>query len=192
MTLLILGLVLFLGVHSVRIVADGWRTQQIARLGDRRYKGLYTLTSLLGFGLLLWGFSLARAQPLVLWSPPAWTHPLAAVLMLVAFVLLAAAYVPRNVVKAKLGHPMLLSVKVWGFAHLIANGSLADVLLFGSFLVWAVLCFRSSRRRDRATGTVYPAATASGTALTVAIGAVAYALFAYWLHGWLFGVRPLP
>ena len=191
MTLLILGLVLFLGVHSLRIVADGWRTQQVARLGERRYKGLYTLASLLGFGLLLWGFSLARAQAVPLWSPPAWTRPLAATLMLLAFVLLAAAYVPRNVFKARLGHPMLLSVKVWALAHLIANGTLADVLLFGSFLAWAVLCFRSSRQRDRAAGTTYPAANRSGTALTVAIGAVAYALFAYWLHGWLFGVRPL-
>ncbi|TMH04943.1 MAG: protein NrnU [Betaproteobacteria bacterium] len=192
MPLLALGLVLFLGAHSLRIVADGWRSQQIARFGERRYKGLYSLASLLGFGLLIWGFVLARSQPVVLWAPPAWTHPLAAVLMLLAFVLIVAAYVPRNALKARLGHPMLLSVKTWAAAHLIANGTLADVLLFGSFLVWAVLCFRSARSRDRAAGTVYPAGTASGTALTVAIGAVAYALFAYWLHGWLFGVRPLP
>ena len=141
MPLLALGLVLFLGAHSLRIVADGWRSQQIARFGERRYKGLYSLASLLGFGLLIWGFVLARSQPVVLWAPPAWTHPLAAVLMLLAFVLIVAAYVPRNALKARLGHPMLLSVKTWAAAHLIANGTLADVLLFGSFLVWAVLCF---------------------------------------------------
>ena len=190
MALLLLGLVLFLGTHSLRIVADDWRTQRIARIGEGPYKGLYSLASLLGFGLLIWGFAQARAHTLLLWAPPAWTRPVAATLMLLAFVLLVAAYVPHNVFKARFGHPMLLSVKVWALAHLLANGTLADVVLFGGFLVWAVPCFRAARQRDRAAGTVYPSATVSGTALTVVVGALAYAIFAYGLHDWLFGVRP--
>jgi len=190
MNILVVGLVLFLGVHSLRIVADGWRQQQIARLGEGPWKGLYSLASGVGLGLVIWGFALARQHPVLLWTPPAWTRHVTALLMLLSFVLVAAAYVPRNALKARLGHPMLLGVKTWGFAHLIANGMLADVLLFGGFLAWAVLCFRSARARDRAAGVVYPAGTVSGTVISVAVGGAAYALFAFWLHGLLFGVRP--
>ena len=110
--------------------------------------------------------------------------------VLLAFVLLAAAYVPRNGIKARVHHPMVLSVKLWAFAHLLANGTLADVLLFGSFLVWAVLSFRAARRRDRAAGTRYPAGSLAATLATVVIGGVAWALFAFRLHEWLIGVRP--
>jgi uncharacterized membrane protein len=106
-------------------------------------------------------------------------------------VLVTAAYVPGNGIKAWLHHPMVLGVKVWAFAHLIANQTLADVLLFGGFLVWAVFAFAASRRRDRAEGTVYPPGSASRTALTVVIGIVAWAIFAFWAHAWLIGVQPL-
>src|SRR6266571_2870113 len=159
MNVLIAGLVIFLGVHSLRIVAEGWRQQQIARLGEGPWKGLYSLASGLGLALVVWGFALARQHPVLLWAPPSWTRHVTALLMVFSFVLVVAAYVPRNALKARLGHPMLLGVKTWAFAHLIANGTLADVLLFGGFLVWAVLCFRSARARDRAAGTVYPAGT---------------------------------
>jgi uncharacterized membrane protein len=115
---------------------------------------------------------------------------LASLLTLVSFVFLAAAYVPRNAIKARLHHPMTLGVKVWALSHLLANHTLADVLLFGGFLVWAVLCFRAARARDRAAGTVYPAGTAAGTAITVAAGLGAWMVFAMWLHGPLIGVRP--
>ena len=191
MGMLVLGLVLFLGVHSTRIVADGWRTAMIGRLGAGPWKGLYALLSIVGFGLLVWGFGLARQQPVVLWSPPAAMRHLAALLTLAAFILLAATYVPRNAIKARLHHPMLLSVKVWALAHLLANGHLAHVVLFGAFLVWAVLCFRAARGRDRAAQTIYPAGTASGTAMTVVVGGVAWAVFALWAHGVLIGVRPM-
>jgi uncharacterized membrane protein len=190
MNVLIAGLVIFLGVHSLRIVAEGWRQQQIVRLGEGPWKGLYSLASGLGLALVVWGFSLARQHPVLLWAPPSWTRHVTALLMVFSFVLVVAAYVPRNALKARLGHPMLLGVKTWAFAHLITNGTLADVLLFGGFLVWAVLCFRSARARDRAAGTVYPAGTLSGTVIAVVVGLFAYALFAFWLHGWLFGVRP--
>ncbi len=135
MTALILGLVLFLGIHSARIVADGPRSAFIAKRGANAWKGLYTVLSLAGFALVVWGYGLARQQPTELWAaPPLWTRHVAALLTLIAFVLVTAAYVPGNGIKAKLHHPMTLGVKVWAFAHLIANNTLADLLLFGGFL----------------------------------------------------------
>jgi uncharacterized membrane protein len=190
MTLLILGLLLFLGAHSVRIVAEPWRAQAIARLGPNAWKGLYSLVSLAGFALIVWGFGLARQQPTLLWVPPIWTRHLAALLMLPALILLVAAYVPRNLIKARLHHPMVLGVKVWAFGHLIANQMLAEWLLFGGFLLWAVLDYRAAKARDRAAGTVYPAGTLAMTIVTVVIGVAVWAAFAFWLHGLLFGVRP--
>lgn len=190
MAILILGLVLFLGVHSTRIVADGWRGATIARIGEMPWKGIYSLLSIAGFALVVWGFRIARADTLVLYTPPVWTRHLAALLLVVSFILLVAAYVPRNAIKAKLHHPMVLGVKVWALAHLLANGVAADVLLFGAFLLWAVFSYRAARRRDRASNTVYPAGTAPMTALTVVIGVVAWAVFAFMLHGPLIGVRP--
>jgi uncharacterized membrane protein len=191
MSYLILGLIIFLGVHSVRIVADGWRTRTLSRIGEMPWKGLYSLLSLVGFALLVWGFGLARQQPVQLWSPPMAMRHLAALLTLVSFLLLAAAYVPGNSIKAALHHPMVLGVKVWALAHLLANGNLAHVLLFGSFLLWAVLDFTAARRRDRAAGTTYPRGRAGATAITVITGLVGWLVFALWLHGWLIGVRPL-
>lgn len=191
MTLLILGLVLFLGVHSVRIVAEGWRTRMRQRLGEGGWKGMYTLLSLLGLALLVWGYGLARQDPVVLWAPPVAMRHVASLLTLAAFILLAAAYVPRNGIKARLHHPMVLGVKVWALAHLLSNGNLADVLLFGAFLLWAVLDFRAARQRDRAQGTRYPAGTLAGTAATLVLGALAWAVFAFWAHALLIGVSPM-
>ena len=191
MSYLVLGLVLFLGVHSVRIVADGWRTQMRARLGEGAWKGLYSVASVVGLVLVVWGYGLARQQPVVLWNPPVGMRHAASLLTLIAFVLLAAAYVPRNVFKAKLHHPMVLSVKVWALAHLISNGNLADVVLFGAFLLWAVLSFRAARQRDRAQNTVYAPGTAAGTGIAVVVGTAAWAGFAFWAHVWLIGVAPL-
>ncbi len=190
MTYLILGLLLFFGTHSIRIVADGWRAAQLARLGEPRWKGLYSLASAVGLGLVVWGYGLARAEPVALWDPPAWTRHAAALLTLPAFFLIAAAYVPGNRIKAAVGHPMVAGVKVWALSHLVSNGTLADVLLFGAFLVWAALDLRSARRRDRAAGIRYPEGTAARDSLTIAIGLAAWALFAGVLHAWLIGVRP--
>lgn len=190
MLVLILGLVLFLGTHSVRIFAEPWRSRTLARVGEARWKGVYAVVSLIGFVLLVWGYGLARQQPVLLWTPPVAMRHIAALLTLVSFVLLAAAYVPGNGFKAKLRHPMVLGVKVWALAHLLANGTLADVLLFGGFLVWAVLCFRAARGRDRAAGGATPPGRAGATAITVVVGAVAWAVFAFWAHGAWIGVRP--
>ncbi|WP_130619199.1 NnrU family protein [Dyella amyloliquefaciens] len=191
MTLLILGLVLFLGSHSIRIFANDWRSRQIARLGEKGWKGLYTLVSIAGFALIIWGFGLARQQPVLLYVPPMWLRHLNALFTLIAFVLVIAAYVPGNHFKAKLGHPMLAGVKTWAFGHLLATGMLHDVVLFGAFLLWAVVDFISARRRDRAAGVRYPAGTVKGDVIALVAGMVFWAVFAFWLHGWLIGVKPM-
>ncbi|MEY4749967.1 MAG: hypothetical protein RIQ60_2181 [Pseudomonadota bacterium] len=192
MTLLVIGLALFLGMHSVRIVAEPWRSRMLARLGPGGWKGLYTVISLAGFALIAIGYGLARQAPVDLWLPPVWTRHLAALLTLPAFVLLAAAYVPGNAFKARLGHPMLLGTKVWALAHLLANGRLADLLLFGAFLLWAALAFRAARRRDRSS---QPAASVSirtsATVATLVCGVVGWAVFTFVLHLRLIGVAPL-
>ena len=190
MGVLILGLILFLGVHSVRIVAEGWRGAVIARIGERPWKLAYTLLAIAGFVLVVWGYGLARQQPVVLWVPPVWTRHLAALLTVPAFVMLAAAYGPANAIRARLKHPMLLGTKTWALAHLLANGNLADLLLFGGFLAWAVLCYRAARRRDALAGRTLPRGSAGGTVLAVVVGLAAWAGFAFWAHGAWIGVRP--
>jgi uncharacterized membrane protein len=191
MTYLILGLLVFLGAHSVRIVADDWRTRMRQALGPSVWKGLFSLVSLLGLGLIIWGFGVVREQPVALWSPPNGMRHLASLLNLLAFVLLAAAYVPGNHLKSRVHHPLVIGVKVWALAHLLANGNLGHVLLFGAFLVWAVLSFRAARQRDRAAGLHYPSGTAGATGMTMALGVGGWIVFTLWLHGLLMGVRPL-
>lgn len=188
MTVLILGLVLFLGVHSARVFAEGGRTRAIARLGETGWKGLYSVVSLAGLALIVWGFSLARQQPVVLWTPPVMLKHLNSLFTLLAFVLVAAAYVPRNQIRARLHHPMLLGVKLWAFGHLLATALLADTVLFGAFLLWAVLAFRAARQRDRRLGTVYPAGNLAGTAGAVIVGLAGWAFFAFWAHAAWIGV----
>lgn len=190
MTILILGLVIFLGSHSARVFAEGPRRAFIARHGENAWKGLYSLASLAGFLLIVWGYGLARQQPVVLWASPTWLRHVAALLTLAAFVMLVAAYVPGNGIKARLHHPMTLGVKTWAFAHLIANNTLADLLLFGGFLAWSVAVFIAARKRDRAAGTVYPPGRADRTVITLVVGVVAWTVFALWLHAWWIGVRP--
>ena len=190
MTLLTVGLLLFLGAHSTRIFGEGWRTRTMARLGVGPWKAAVAVLSIVGFALLAWGYGVARQQPVVLWSPPTWTRHLAALLTLVAFVMLVAAYVPGNAIKSKLRHPMVLSVKVWAIAHLLANNTVADMVLFGAFLAWAVLDFRAARQRDRALHTAYPPGRAGPTVVTVLLALLAWAVFALWAHAAWIGVRP--
>lgn len=191
MNLLILGLILFLGVHSTRIFADGFRTQQRARFGELPWKAIYALLSIAGFALIVIGYGEARLAPVVLWTPPVWTRHVAALLTLPAFILLVAAYLPGTRIKARIGHPMVLGTKFWAIAHLLANGNLADVVLFGAFLAWAVALFIVSRRRDRASGTTYPPAPGISRDVTAVVaGLVAWALFAFVLHAMLIGVAP--
>lgn len=190
MDMLIIGLVIFLGVHSVRMLAEAWRTRMRARLGAGAWKGLYSLASLAGLVLIVYGFDLAREQPVVLWTPPAGLRHAAGLLTLLAFVLLAAAYVPGNAIQARLHHPMVLGVKAWALGHLLATGMLAHLVLFGAFLLWAVANFSVSRRRDRRDGVSYAAGSTTSTVITVLLGVAAWAAFAFGLHGLLIGIKP--
>ena len=190
MEILVVGLVLFLGVHSARIFFEGARQRFIDQRGEKAWKGLYSLVSLAGFALILYGFGQARLNPGVLWTPPTGLRHAASLLVLLAFVLLAAAYVPGNHIKARMGHPMVLAVKVWALAHLLVNGRDYAMVLFAAFLVWAVLDFRAARARDRAQGTQYPAGSMPRTLITVVVGSAMWAVFAFWAHAAWIGVRP--
>lgn len=191
MTILILGLLLFLGIHSTRIFADDFRRRMIAKLGTNAWKGLYALVSLVGFVLIVWGFGLARQQPVLLYVPLLAMRHANSLFTLLAFILVVAAYVPRNHFKAWLGHPMLVGVKLWAFGHLLATGFLHDVILFGTFLVWAIVLFAVSRRRDRRAGIGYPSGKPLADVLTLVIGIAAWAGFAFWAHLHWIGVSPL-
>jgi len=190
MPILILGLILFLGVHSVSIVAPGWRDATIARWGEGRWKGLYALTSAAGFALLIIGYGLARQHPIVLYTPPAALHYATLLLMLPVFVLLFAAYFPGRI-KSATQHPMLMATKLWALAHLLSNGTAADVLLFGGFLVWAAADRLSLKRRPARAVPGAPPRPAND-AIAIVGGLVLYAAFIYGVHRWLFGVAPLP
>lgn len=191
MTLLVIGLVLFLGAHSVRIFADGWRRHTISRIGLGAWKAAYSLVSIAGFTLIVFGWAAARTAPEVLWIAPLWMKHAASLFTLVAFVLLAAAYVPGNAIRAAVGHPMVAGVKLWAFVHLLVNGTMAGVLLFGSFLAWAVVDYVASRRRDRREGVLRARGSLGATVATVVIGTAAWAAFAFWGHAALIGIAPL-
>ena len=190
MTILIMGLAIFLGVHSLRIAGERWRQAQRARLGEHTWKLGFSVLSAAGLALIIWGYGMARAAPVMLWHPPMGMRHGAGLLTLTAFVLLAAAYVPRNHIKARWHHPMVLGVTAWALGHLLANGTLADVFLFGSFLIWAVFSFMAARRRDRLAGTLHAAGTVRGTLIALVVASVAWVACAFWLHGVLIGVRP--
>lgn len=189
MTLLIIGLALFFATHSVAIVNEPWRNAMVARLGLGPWKGLYSLVSIAGFLLIVKGYAAARADPIVLYTPPGWLAHLALLLMLIVFPLLLATYLPGRI-KTRAKHPLLSATKFWALAHLFANGTLADVLLFGGFLLWAGVDRISVKHRaPRAV----PAAPASkyNDAIVIAGGLALYALFVLWAHRYLFGVSPI-
>ena len=190
MWLLIAGLIVFLGLHSVRIVAGDWRARQVARMGEGPWKGIYSILSIAGFVLLIWGFGEARQHPQLLYVPPLWLRHANALFTLIAFVLVGAAYIPYNHFKATIGHPMFAGITVWSLGHLLAAGMLHDVVLFGAFLVWAVAGFVVSRRRDRLAGVTYPEGTVLGDIVALAFGIGAWVAFAFWLHTRWIGVAP--
>jgi uncharacterized membrane protein len=190
MTVLVIGLVLFLGVHSSRFLAADFRARQIAARGERGWKGLYSIASAVGLVLIVWGYGQTRQNPVDLWNPPHFLFGITSLLMVLSFILLVAAYVPGTRIKARVRHPMTLGVKTWAFAHLLSNGRLGDVVLFGAILVWAVVTYINARKRDRAAGTVYPVGPVSKDVIAVVVGLVAAVVFAKWLHGPLIGVQP--
>ncbi len=185
MSLLIAGLVLFLGIHTLTTLRDR-RARLIARLGEGPYKGLYSLVSAAGLVLIVWGFGRYRSQSYIqLWDPPLWLHPVTIVLMWFAFVALAAAYSPLGWIKSTLRHPMLVGVKIWALAHLLVNGDLGSIVLFGAFLLWAGYDRAMVKRRGDAGA---PASSPSvGDAIALVVGSVAYAAM-WWLHPIAIGV----
>lgn len=193
MTLLVLGLVIFIGTHSFSMARER-RAALVGRIGEGPYKGLYALLSLVGIVLVSIGYGQYRADGYIpVWDPPVWTRHLALLLVLVAFICFVAAYLPGRI-KARLKHPMLAGVKIWALAHLLANGDLGSILLFGFFLAWAVLARIGAKRRDVAAqhgGTAAPAGWRNDI-LAVAIGTATYLAFVFWLHPWLIGVPVLP
>ena len=190
MTLLIFGLLIFLGVHSTSIFVPAWRASQAKLRGDAAWKGMYSLLSLAGFVLLIYGYGVARQSTVVLYTPPTFTRHIALLLMLPVFPLLFAAYLPGRI-QAVAKHPMLLAVKLWALAHLLVNGTLHDVVLFGAFLPWAVADRISVKRR--AVVRAHPGAPPSPVNDVIAVvgGLAAYAVFVLWAHLKLIGVSPL-
>lgn len=191
MTVLIAGLILFIGMHSIRIVAEGGRTALLARLGEAKYKIAYGVLSLLGLILIGNGYERAYGEAGTLWTPPAATRHLALLLVPAAFVLVVASYAPTGRIKAFVGHPMVLGIALWAFAHLIANGATASVVLFGAFFLWAVLDYGASVARDRRNGTVLRAVGLRGDGIAIVIGLGGALAFIFWLHLRLVGVSPI-
>jgi len=190
MTTLVAGLVVFLGVHSIGVLAPGWRATQAARLGAHPWKLAFSVASIVGLVLIVVGYRAARLDPVVLWTAPLPARHVTALLTVVAFVLIAAAYVPGTHIKAALGHPMTAGVGLWAAGHLRSNGRLHAVVLFGAFVAWSVVVFTMRRRRDHDAGKTYPAGSIVRDTIATVIGVVAAVAFALFLHGPLIGVRP--
>ena len=189
MIYLVLGLVLFLGVHSISIVAPAWRDRTAARLGNA-WRGLYSLVTIAGLVAIIWGYGIARQNPVLLYTTPTWTRYLTAVLMLPVFPLFLAAYFPGRI-KGALQHPMLVSVILWALAHLIATGMLANVVLFGGFLAWAVADRISFRWRTPRPIPMAPSMKLND-GIAIVVGLVVYVVVEHWLHLRFIGVQPLP
>lgn len=189
MEILILGLFLFLGTHSISMLKPRWREMMVARLGLPAWQGLYSLVSLLGFGLMIWGYGLARQHPLPIYQPALWLSHLSLLLMLPVFPLLIATHLPGHIQRwAK--HPTLLATMLWALAHLLANGNLGDLLLFGGFLSWAILDRLSLRQRVGAAVRTAPDSPYNDF-IAVLMGLALYGLFIVWLHEWMMGLAPI-
>ncbi len=188
MIYLVFGLVVFFGIHMIRTLAPQWREATIASIGEGKWKGLYSLVSLVGLVLLVWGYSQARDSAPILYSTPDWGPHLASLLVTIALILLVASNLPAGKINQAVKHPFLVAVKVWAFAHLIANGDLTSVLMFGSFLAFAVVNRIAVKRR----GEPNPVSVSSSSdILSIVIGLGLSALLIFWLHEWLFGVNPI-
>ncbi|TCD13414.1 NnrU family protein [Oricola cellulosilytica] len=182
---LVLGLVVFLGIHSVRMVAPGFRERVIASRGEGVWKGVYSVAAIAGFILLVWGYGQARLDTVLLYEPPVWMKHVASLLMLFSFIFLVASQLPAGRIKQALKHPMLVAVKTWALAHLLANGDLASLILFLAFLGWAVWNRIAVKRRgDPVFGTV----SVRNDIIAVVAGVALTLWFIFQLHGWLIGV----
>jgi len=186
MHILVIGLIIFFASHSISIIKHDWRNRMVKLLGIWAWQGIYSLVSIIGFIMIVYGYGLARMEPMVLYTPPNWLHYVTVALMLPVFPLLLATYLPGRI-QTTLKHPMLAATKLWAFAHLLANGTLADVLIFAAFLVWAVADRISLKHR---VPEPVPVAVRSklNDVLAIVIGLAIYAAFVLVLHRWLIGV----
>lgn len=191
MTLLIIGLILFLGIHSTRIFFEPVRVWWINTLGAGSWRALYTIVSFAGLILIVVGFAPASENAHVVWVPPFALLHVTAFLTLLSFVFVAAAYLPAGRIKVRLRHPMTVGVMVWALAHLLINGMSHEILLFGAFLIWSVLVLISALRRDRQLRLAFLAGPVRNDLFAIVIGAAVWVLFAGYAHEWLFGVAPL-
>ncbi len=191
MAILILGIILFLGMHLIRVVAPDFRSRMVDKFGENGWKGIYSLLSIISLVVLIYGWAISST--INLWFPPTGMSHLTVTLMLLSMICLAAAELPAGHIATKTKHPMILGVKIWAFGHLLANGDLASLLLFGSFLAWGVILRIALKRRERAgLLTLRPFVSAKYDLIAVVIGAVIWALFIWKLHLWLIGVAPIP
>lgn len=185
MSILLAGLVIFFGVHSISLFSRPWRDRMAARIGETPWMIAYSLDSMIGLALIVWGYGLASADPAVLYRPIGGLREVTMLLMLPVFPLIFAAYLPGRI-QATVKHPMLLAVILWSAAHLLGNGTVPDVLVFGTFLVWAIAVRLSLARRARRPMISAPA-TKANDLIAVVAGLALYAAFLFSLHGWLFG-----
>ena len=186
MIVLIIGLVLFFGMHSVTLLAPRWRERQVSRFGEKRWKGFYAIISIAGLVLIVNGYESARQAPLFVYLAPYWLRHVSWVLLLPVFPLLLATYFPGRI-KAAVRHPMLVATAIWAFAHLLTNGTVADVFLFGAFLAWALSLIATAGSRPARAIPGAPASPAND-AIAVVAGLALYAVTGLWAHRALFGI----
>lgn len=188
MTFLVIGLILFLGTHSLRLVAPGWREGVVARVGEGPFKGVVSIVSLVGLVLLIWGFGRASEEPAFIYDPPLWTRHVAEALMLPALVLFVAGNLPPGRIRRALRYPMLIGTLIWSIAHLFVNGEAATFVLFGAVFVWSLADILDQRNRPRVIAASAPIAN---DVIAIVIGVALYGLLVWRLHLWLFGVSPM-
>ena len=190
MWMLIAGLIMFFGPHSIAIVAPSWRDRMVMHLRAGVWKAAYSLISAAGLTLIAFGFAQARRAPPVLYVSPAWLHDVTWIMMLPVFPLLFAAYLPGRI-RSAARHPMLAATTIWAIAHLLANGTLADLLLFGSFLIWA-LAERISLKRRVAVPPPGAPPWRYNDLIALVLGVGLYALVLWRLHALIIGIALLP
>ena len=186
MSWLVVGLIIFFAMHSISIVNEPWRDRMVAKRGEGPWKGIYSVVATIGFVLIVWGYGLARQESAIIYLSAPWLMYLSMLLLIPVFPLLLATYLPGRI-KAFVGHPMLLATILWAFSHLLVNGRLSDILLFGSFLVWSCLDLYSMRRRVQSPLLSAPVSRFNDL-ISLVLGFALYSMFIVWLHSMLIGV----
>ncbi|SBS32784.1 NnrU protein [Marinomonas spartinae] len=191
MLILVIGLVMFFVLHSVQIMAPKWREEGMLRHGKMRWQMRFGMGALISVAFIWMGFTQVRLDPTWIWLPPAWIRQVSSLLMLFSFYFAACALIPGTKLKAMTGRPFLLAVKLWAFAHLISNGKLEDIIIFGSFLVWSIVAYAVLRRRDRAEGIKHDYIGIHMDLAAFTITMITWFGMVFYFHKLLFGVAPL-